>query len=63
MFSKSDLFELLAGEGLELRRVGDLVLSLVLELFPLVLQVSRDSTTEGENKWGERLMGNKRKEN
>lgn len=39
------LFELLAGEGLELRRVGDLVLSLVLELFPLVLQVSRDSTT------------------
>lgn len=50
MFSKSDLFELLAGEGLELRRVCDLVLSLVLELFPLVLQVSRDSTTEGENK-------------
>lgn len=50
MFSKSDLLELLAGEGLELRRVCDLVLSLVLELFPLVLQVSRDSTTEGENK-------------
>lgn len=50
MFSKSDLFELLAGESLELRRVCDLVLSLVLELFPLVLQVSRDSTTEGENK-------------
>lgn len=50
VFSKSDLFELLAGEGLELRRVCDLVLSLVLELLPLVLQVSRDSTTEGENK-------------
>lgn len=46
--SASDLSELLAGEVFELRRVGDLVLPLVLALLPPVLQVGRNTTTGGE---------------
>lgn len=46
--SCTDLLELLAGEVPKLRRVRDLVLSLVLEFLPLVLEVRRDATTAGE---------------
>lgn len=52
--SASDLFELLAGEVFELRRVGDLVLPLVLALLPPVLQVGRNTTTGREReRWGQ----------
>lgn len=42
------LSELLAGEVFQLRRVCDLVLSLVLALLPFVLQVGRNAAAEGE---------------
>lgn len=43
----TDLFESLAGKVLELSRVCDLALPLVLELLPLVLQVCGDAPTGG----------------